>query len=436
MVVNKYQWKNWAENQSCSPDGIFTPINEEELLYSVRHAIKENQKVKAVGTGHSFTGTALTDGYLIDLSKYDKILSVDPNLNQVTVQVGKKLEHLSPELWDHGLAMSDLGDIAYQSVAGAISTGTHGTGLTFGCLATQVVAARVITGEGEIVECSMVERPDLLRAAVVGVGAAGLLSTVTLQLEPAFNLHAQEVMLPFQEVLDQQDQFIIDNEHFEYFCVPGMDQAFTKRNNRTSLPVTEFSKWQKWFEEEFSYNYLRRLAIAANKVSPRLAALIGNSLPSGTREDYVDRSYSVFTSERKLKFIEMEYFIPREFAREALQRVLDFVEKSGLEISMPIEVRWAQADDIPLSMCSGRDTASIAIHVRQHEAFEPYFVPVETIMRDYGGRPHWGKMHFQTAETLAPLYPKWEEFQLARKELDPLGLYSNVYIDRVLGPIY
>ena len=136
MVENKYQWKNWAENQSCSPDGIFTPINEEELLYSVRQAIKESQKVKAVGTGHSFTGTALTNGYLIDLSKYDKILSVDPNLNQVTVQVGKKLEHLSPELWDHGLAMSDLGDIAYQSVAGAISTGTHGTGLTFGCLAT------------------------------------------------------------------------------------------------------------------------------------------------------------------------------------------------------------------------------------------------------------------------------------------------------------
>ncbi len=435
MVENRFTWKNWAENQSCSPAGIFKPTSEEELLSAVRQAIKANQNVKAVGTGHSFTGTALTNGYLIDLSEYNKILSVDLNSNQVTVQVGKKLEHLSPELWAHGLAMSDLGDIAYQSVAGAISTGTHGTGLTFGCLATQVIAARIITGDGEIIECSTDHRPDLLGAAVVGVGAAGLLSSVTLQLEPAFNLHAREIMLPFQEVLDRQEEFIHENEHFEYFCVPGMDQAFTKRNNRTELPATEFSKWQKWFEEEFSYNYLRRLAIAAKKISPGLGALIGNSLPSGTREDYVDRSYAVFTSERKLKFIEMEYFIPREFAREALERVLAFVDMSGLEVSMPIEVRWAQADDIPLSMCNGRDTASIAIHVRQHEAFEPYFVPVETIMRDYGGRPHWGKMHFQTAETLAALYPKWSEFQQARKELDPHGLFNNAYTDRVLGAI-
>lgn len=435
MQTEELIWKNWAENQSCVPQLIESPTTEEELSTVIRKAAQSDLKIKAVGTGHSFTGTALTNGVLIDLSNYKNILDVDVLKKQVTVQVGKKLEHLSPELWEHGLAMSDLGDIAYQSVAGAISTGTHGTGLGYGCLATQVVSARVITGEGEIIECSLEKDVELFRAAVVGVGAAGILSTVTLQLESAFNLHALEMMMPLQEVLSKQEDFIRDNEHFEYFCHPSMDAAFTKRNNRTEQSISEFSRWRRWYEEEFSYNYLRRAAMVATKVSPRLGALIGNSLPSGTREDYVDRSYAVFTSERKLKFVEMEYFIPREFAREALERTLDFAQNSGLEISMPIEVRWARADNLPLSMCFGRETASIAIHVRQNEPFEPYFVPVETIMRDYGGRPHWGKMHFQTAATLMDLYPEWESFQRARKILDPNGRLANAYTDRVLGPI-
>jgi len=301
-----------------------------------------------------------------------------------------------------------------------------------------VVAARVIDHEGEVIECSPEHEPDVFRAAIVGVGAAGILSTVTLQLEAAFHLHALEQVMPLSEVLDRQESLVAENEHFEYFCQPGRSWAFTKRNNRTSRPPESLSPLREWYEETLINDWtanallrLERLPAVGRPLRRRLQRLV----PGTGREDYVDRSYRVFTSERRVKFYEMEYFIPREHAREALERVFDFVDRAGLRLSMPIEVRWAAADDIPLSMCHGRETVSIAVHVRQGEPFEPYFVPVETIMRDYGGRPHWGKLHFQTAETLAPLYPAWDAFQQTRRRLDPLGVFSNAYTDRVLGPV-
>jgi len=353
----------------------------------------------------------------------------------VTVQVGKKLEDLNPEIWNHGLAMSDLSDIAYQSVAGAISTGTHGTGIGFGCLATQVVAARVISGEGEIIDCSPEQDSDLFGASVIGVGSAGILSTVTLQLEDAFNLHALEMPMPFDFVIDNQDQFVKDNEHFEYFCHPDLNVALTKRNNRTSKPGKSLSPFGRWYHDEFITGYLPKLTRLAKQAFPQLNKYLTHEIMLVARDNYIDRSYSVFTSERKQYGCEMEYFIPRRNAKEALGRVLDFIKKSGLKISMPIEVRWSGPDEFPISMCYGRETTSIAIHVEMGERYENYFVPVETIMMEYDGRPHWGKMHFQTSTTLAPLYPKWDEFQKARRILDPKGIFENDYTKRVFGQI-
>ena len=428
------RWSNWAENQICRPSMILSPTSEPELIGFINDALRRNLHVKAVGSGHSFTGIALTDGILLDLSQYNQIIDIDKNNRLVTVQVGKKLEDLNPELWDEGLSMSDLGDVAYQSVGGAMATGTHGTGLSFGCLATHIVSARVITGEGDIVECSRTLEPDLFRSAVVGVGAAGLLSTVTLQMEDKFNLHAQEVMMPLDLVLDNQDEIAKSNEHFEYFCHPDATLAFTKRNNRTRKSAQPMPKWRSWYEEDV-FPGLFNVKRAPAKYFSKAGLLLNAILRPRDREDYIDRSYLVFTSQRKTKFIEMEYFIPKEHAREALERIFKLVERSGLEISMPVEVRWSQADDLPLSMCYGRDTVSIAVHVKKDEPFEPYFVPVETIMNDYEGRPHWGKMHFQTARSLAPLYPEWDTFQQARRKLDPKGIFENSYTRRVLGPI-
>ena len=435
MVNNANRWVNWSETQSCSPKQIAFPSTEKDLIDCVGSAIKSKINIKVVGSGHSFVGAALTDGLLIDLSKYNKILNVDTDNRQVTVQVGKKLEDLNPEIWNHGLAMSDLSDIAYQSVAGAISTGTHGTGIGFGCLATQVLAARVISGEGEIIDCSPEQDSDLFGASVIGVGSAGILSTVTLQLEDAFNLHALEMPMPFDFVIDNQDQFVKDNEHFEYFCHPDLNVALTKRNNRTSKPGKSLSPFGRWYHDEFITGYLPKLTRLAKQAFPQLNKYLTHEIMLVARDNYIDRSYSVFTSERKQYGCEMEYFIPRKNAKEALGRVLDFIKKSGLKISMPIEVRWSGSDEFPISMCYGRETTSIAIHVEMGERYENYFVPVETIMMEYDGRPHWGKMHFQTSTTLAPLYPKWDEFQKARRILDPKGIFENDYTKRVFGQI-
>jgi len=435
MDSSKNRWVNWSETQSCSPQQIAFPSTEGELIDCIHSAIKSDMKLKVVGSGHSFVGAALTDGLLIDLSKYNQITNVDTQNKQVTVQVGKKLEDLNPEIWNHGLAMSDLSDIAYQSVAGAISTGTHGTGIGFGCLATQVVAARVISGEGEIIDCSPEKDADLFGAAVIGVGAAGILSTVTLQLEDAFNLHALEMPMPFDFVIDHQDEFVKDNEHFEYFCHPDLSLALTKRNNRTAKPGKPLSPLGRWYHDEFIIGYLPKLTRLAKQAFPQLSKYLTHEIMVVARDNYIDRSYSVFASERKQYGCEMEYFIPKKHAKEALARVLDFVKGSGLKISMPIEVRWSAADVFPISMCYGRETTSIAIHVEMGERYENYFVPVETIMMNYEGRPHWGKMHFQTSSTLAPLYPKWDEFQKARQILDPKGIFENAYTKRVFGPI-
>lgn len=410
-----------------------SPSTEQHLVEAVRSAVKSDLKIKVVGSGHSFVGAALTDGLLIDLSKYDQITEIDMPNKRITVQVGKKLEDLNRELWKHGLAMSNLSDIAYQSVAGAISTGTHGTGLGFGCLGTQIVKARVITGKGELIECSPSEKPDLFGAAIIGVGAAGILSTVTLQLEPAFNLHALEMAMPLDFVLDNQNEFVQANEHFEYFFHPDKKMALTKRNNRTEKPGKSLSRLSKWYHEEVIAGYLPTLTKLVQNYFPPLATYARSGFLSAAREDYIDRSYAVFTSERKQYGCEMEYFIPRENAEEAIVRVSDFIKRSGIKISLPIEVRWIAADSLPISMCYGRETTSIAIHVSMGEQFEPYFVPVETIMDDYGGRPHWGKMHFQTSSTLAPLYPKWDEFLNARSVLDPQGRFENEYTKRVFG---
>mgnify|MGYP002011965328 FL=1 len=432
MNRQKLKWTNWGRNQSCIPEKVVYPCGESDLINTIKQASTDHLKVKAVGSGHSFTGIALTTGVQVNLSRYNRIVDVDKEKMQATVQVGKVLSDLNIELWQHGLSMSNLGDIGYQTVAGALSTGTHGSGIKFGCLSSQVVGARVITGEGEIVECSKDRDNDTFQSAIVGVGSAGLLSTVTLQLEPAFNLHSVKTVESLESILTNHEQEITNNDHFQYLCYPNDDRAYTKRFNRTTETTTEPHS-ESWFAS----NVTGRAKWLIRKNVPLLADRLPGRSSGKYEEDYVARSYSALTFEVSswVSNVEMEYFIPKIHAKEAIERILDYVHKSTLNIWMPIQVRWIAGDDIPMSMCFGRDTTSIAIHVGSWEEFEPYFVPVETMLREYEGRPHWGKMHFQTFDTLRELYPKWDIFQQARKQLDPKGIFQNDYTDRVLGKI-
>jgi len=401
----------------------------------VERAAAAGRRVKAVGAGHSFTPVVCTDGDLVDLASYDRVLAIDPQACTVTVQSGIRLTQLNRVLADHGLAFENLGDIAYQSIAGATSTATHGTGLRFGNLSSRIVGMRIITGDGTVIEADADHDPDVLDVARVGVGALGLLSTLTVACVPAFNLHAVERVELVDEVLDRWEDEIAGNDHFEFFWVPGTRWALTKRNQRTQEPPRPRPRWREWRDDYLLTNVAFDAVCRVGRRRPDLIPRAAKLVPSAGPADYIAPSASVFASPRLVKFYEMEYAIGREHLVEALNRVRALVRSLGVPISFPVEVRVVAADDIPLSTAQGRETAYIAVHVYQGTTYDQYFQGVEHIMDDYGGRPHWGKLHYQSAATLAPRYPRWDEFQALRARLDPDGRFTSPYLDRVLGPV-
>ena len=427
-------WRNWAENQSCSPSRVHEPSSEEEIAGIVREAAAAGERVKVVGAGHSFTAIALTDGHLLKLDNYQGIVHTDAAKGRVTVEAGIRLHRLNDELWKRGLAMPNLGDIDRQSISGAIATSTHGTARELGGIARDVVGMRLVAGDGSVVECSEEENPELLSAARVGLGALGVVSTVTLQCVPAFKLHAKETPMDVDDVLAHLDEHIAGNDHFEFYWVPGTRWAIAKFNNRTEAEGPARGAWRQFRDDVLFSNVAFGVVCRVGRLRPALIPRVARMMPSAGATEYVDRSYRVFCSPRMVRFYEMEYAIPFEAATEAFNRVRDFIKRSGMILSFPIEVRFTVGDDIPLSTASGRRSCYIAVHVYQGTQYQQYFEAVEDIMDDYNGRPHWGKLHFQTAETLAPRYPEWEAFQAARRKLDPEGRFANPYLDRVIGP--
>ena len=389
--------------------------------------------MKAVGSGHSFTAIAIAEEVLVDLSKYDEILAIDKINQTVTVQSGIQLSKLNQALYENSLAMQNLGDIAYQTIAGAISTSTHGTGAKFTGIANQVVALRVVLADSSIVECSANVNAELFSCARVGLGAIGLISTVTLKVVPAFNLAVIEEPMRLDEVLQNLDLHVDSNDHFEFFWVPHTGWALTKRNNRNNLPIEPMSKMSHWYSKTLMENYAFGAVCMLGKARPSLIPKLAKALPSSGRNEYSDASHKVFASKRIIKFYEMEYAIPREACAEALNRVRRMVTDSGFFLNFPVEVRFTAPDEIPLSTASNRESAYIAVHIYKGMNYVPYFTEVESIMNSYQGRPHWGKLHFQNASTLASRYPQWDVFQSVRNQVDPKRMFSNQYLETVLG---
>jgi L-gulono-1,4-lactone dehydrogenase len=427
-------WSNWAENQRCAPDVIAHPAGTEELVSVVKEAAAAGRRVKVVGSGHSFTDAACTTGTLVQLDRHRRLLAVDREARRVTVQAGITLADLNQTLASYGLALPNLGDIEYQTVSGALSTGTHGTGAAFGCLATAITGLELVTADGSVLNLSRDEDPEAFEVARVSVGALGAISTMTLQCVDGFNLHAVEEPLRLEEAIESFDEMADGNDHFEFYWMPYSRWVIAKRNNRVDGPERRRSRPKEWFDDIFFQNHLFNLVGKVQVRRPQWVRTINRAIPKPSRIDYVERSDRVFTSPRLVKFCEMEYGFPREHAREVIGEVRDFLTSSGLNIGFPIEVRVAAPDDIPLSMGFGRPSAFIACHVFQGQPYEQYFRGVERIIAAVGGRPHWGKLHFQTAETLAPRYPAWDRFQSVRRRLDPEGRFANAYTERVFGP--
>ena len=428
-------WKNWAGNQKCSPIEVAHPSSDAELAAVVKATASRGRTVKVVGSGHSFTACALTNGVQVVLDQYKKVTAIDPVACTVTAQAGATIAELNKLLDGRGMAMPNLGDIAYQTISGAISTSTHGTGAKLTGIAAQVIGLDLVTGDGSIASCSATEEKEIFEAARVGVGVLGALSTVTLQCVPAFRLHAVEEPIRVDTVLAEINERVDGNEHFEFFWVPHTGWALTKTNNRTDDPVGGQSRWDfirdKILLENIAFGVVTKLGRYRPSAIPRLSKMV----PSSGRSEYVKSSYQIFASPRWVKFYEMEYAIPRQHVADALNGVRALIDDNNMKIGFPVEVRFTAPDDIPLSTASGRESAYIAVHVAKGMDYEPYFRGVEDVMNKYEGRPHWGKLNFQTADVLKTRYAKWDQFQKVRTRLDPGGVFRNDYTDRVLGPI-
>jgi L-gulono-1,4-lactone dehydrogenase len=429
-------WRNWAGNQQATPVQVAHPVSQDELVGVVAAAARDGLRVKAVGSGHSFTGVAVTDGVLVRLDRYAELVHADQPSGLVTVQAGMPLWRLGDLLAELGLAMTNLGDIDRQTVAGAISTGTHGTGSARGGLGSQVHALELVLADGSVVRCSAEEQPDLLAAASVGLGALGLISTVTLRCEPAFGLHAVEAPMRLDEVLERLDELVDENQHFELFWFPHSDWTLTRRNNRVPAgePLRPLPRLKAWLDDELLSNTVFGLTCRLGRRAPRLVRPLNRAAARtlGAR-DYADRSDRVFASSRRVRFVEMEHGVPREHGAELIREVRRLIERLGLAVSFPVQLRFAAADEAWLSTAHRRPSAYVAVHQFVGVPYERYFREVEAVAGAAGGRPHWGKVHWLGAAELRQRYPRFDDFVAVRDRLDPQGRFANAYLDQVLG---
>jgi L-gulono-1,4-lactone dehydrogenase len=427
-------WRNWGGNVSARPAREVAPASVDELSAAVRQAAEDGLTVKAVGTGHSFTSIAATDGVLIRPQLLTGIREIDRDTMTVTVEAGTPLKRLNMALAREGLSLTNMGDIMEQTVSGATSTGTHGTGRESASIAAQIKGLELVTADGSVLACSEKENPEVFAAARIGLGALGIVTAITFAVEPIFLLTAREEPMPFDKVLAEFDELWAENEHFEFYWFPHTGSTNTKRNNRSAGPEKPVSQIAGWFEDEFLSNGVFQVAQWVGRAVPATVPTIAQvSSKALSARTYTDIPYKVFTSPRRVRFMEMEYAVPRAALAETLRELKTMVDRSGLKVSFPVEVRTAPSDDITLSTASGRDSAYIAVHMFRGTPYQAYFTAAERVFTAHEGRPHWGKVHTRDAEYFSGVYPRFGEFTALRDRLDPDRRFQNDYLRRVLG---
>ncbi len=405
-TIDNPVWNNWAGNISAAPQQIARPGSEEELAALVQKAAQSGQSVRVVGSGHSFQPLCATDGLLLTLDDLQGVVSADSTSGLATVWAGTKLHALGGPLLAADLALENMGDIDRQSVAGAISTATHGTGAALRNLSSQVVGLRLVTAAGDVLEIDGDSAPATFKAAQVSIGSLGIITQATLACLPAYRLHERTWAEPFAECMERLDERIAATRHFEFFWVPGEDVAACK-----ALQPVETESWQ--VPEDLS------------GLSERLRRYIG--------PERVDWSYRIFPSERNNRFVEMEFAVPAAAGPACMQEIRALMQEKHPAVQWPVEYRTLAADDSWLSPAYQRESVTISIHQAVDLPYAAFFADVEAIFRNYRGRPHWGKLHSLTAADFVALYPRWNDFLAVRQELDPTGCFVNEHLQRILG---
>jgi FAD-linked oxidoreductase len=431
------RWTNWSGLESARPERVVTPSSTDEIVAEVCRARDEGRTVKMVGTGHSFTSVSAPEHTMLVPGAQTGIVAVDREAMTVTAAAGTRLKNLNAGLEHLGLSLHNMGDIAEQTLAGAISTGTHGTGGVAAGLGAQVVGLELVTGTGEVLRATAEENADVLEMARVGLGALGILTTITFAVEPLFLLEATEEPMSWDQATSTFDDLAAEHHHVDMYWFPHTDRMLTKRNSRLDAPLADarpVSRFRHWLDDDFLSNTMFGAETAAANVFPRLIPRMNRLNASAlSPRTYSDVAHRVFVSERRVVFREMEYALPREAGLTALKEARAALEGSDLKISFPVEIRVAPADDIPLSTATGRDSFYLAFHTHRRADHAAYFALMEQVMRAHGGRPHWGKVHTLDSLAVADLYPRFGDFLAMRDRLDPGRVFANPYLRRVLG---
>ncbi|HEX4203416.1 MAG TPA: D-arabinono-1,4-lactone oxidase [Ktedonobacteraceae bacterium] len=427
-TIRHPRWHNWSGSVKSQPRQIVEPATIDELAQTIGSAGRAGRHVRIVGSGHSFTPLVQTDDLLLSLHKIQGIESIDREHNTVTVLGGTTLKQLGNALLQHGLAQENLGDIDVQSIAGAVSTGTHGTGIHFGNLATQVAGLTLVTANGEVLECSETQHPDIFKAAQVSLGILGVIARVTLRVVPAKRLHFKGYREHLATCLSNLETYQQSNSHFEFFWMPYTAWVQAKFLNETDADVTGSNLWST-FNKVALENGLYWLLSECCRLVPPLSKSISKVAAMGIATvDEIDYSHRLYATPRVVRFQEMEYNIPMEHFQTVLAEIGACIDKHQFKVHFPVECRFVHADDIWLSPAYQRTSAYIAVHMYRGMAYRAYFEQVEAIFKRYQGRPHWGKMHTQNAASLEVLYPHWHDFRRIRAALDPQGLFLNDYL--------
>src|SRR3954454_20685186 len=424
-------WRNWTGDRSCSPSETLSAGDEEGVVAAVRRARSQGLTLRVAGASHSFSDLVATDGILLRCDGLNRVVSADRETGLARVQAGITLHELGPALAAHGLALENQGDIDAQTLAGALATGTHGTGARFRNLSANVAGMRLVDGRGEVVE---LDGGEELRAARVSLGALGVITELTMQCVPLYGLDRVDEPQPIDATLARMDELVEAHDHFELFAFPHTNTTMVRRTQRVGPDVAATPVWRAKFQEEVLENAVlggfSRLGQRFPRAVPSLNRTMMRLASRGERRDL---AYRVYASHRAVRFTEMEYALPREAGREAVQRALELVAERGIATGFPFEVRFVAGDDALLSPAHGRDTCYIAVHQYRGMPFEDFFATIEQLFASYGGRPHWGKRNTQTAATLAPRYPEWDTFLAIRERFDPDRVFASDGVRRVLG---
>lgn len=425
-------WSNWSGSVQCTPKEIQKPASQEEIQKIIRNCAEQKSTVRMVGSGHSFTGLVGTQGTIISLDLLQGLENIDAEKKTATVLAGTKLKPLGELLLSNNLAQKNLGDIDVQSIAGAASTGTHGTGVTLGSVSTQILEITLITAKGEIIVCSENQNKDIFKAAQVSLGTLGIITKIKLQLVPAYKLKYVKEKTSLDDCLNNLEKYKNENRNFEFYWFPHTNTIQTKTLNITDEEPMK-SSFMKYFNdmvlENGAFKVLSELCRMFPSLCKRVSKISAAAVSTGVDINY---STKIYATPRLVKFQEMEYNLPAEKAVEALNEMRECINAANFKVHFPIEVRFVKADDMYLSPAYQRDSVYIAVHMYKGMEYKTYFDAMETIFKKYNGRPHWGKMHTRTAKELSQLYPMWNKFQEIRNELDPNGLFMNDYLKKLM----